>query len=64
MTPDWFLWYGLKIGLDYNTSLDIPFIDLQNLISVEQIKHEGAKPKIVLTDDQAFDFWGGEDIGY
>ena len=42
----------------------MPYGELLSLIAAEQIKHEGAKPKIVLTDDQAFDFWGGEDIGY
>ena len=30
--------------------------ELLNLIAIEQIKHEGAKRHVVLTDEEAFDF--------
>ena len=55
------MWYGLKIGLDYNTVLDIPFRQLRNLISIEQIKHEGARQQVVLSDEEIWNYWGEGD---
>lgn len=43
--PEWFLWYGLKVGLSYQTSLALPYGQLLDLVAIEQIKHEGAKLK-------------------
>ena len=39
------MWYGLKIGLTYAQAWGIPYGELYDLISIEQIKHEGAKLK-------------------
>lgn len=64
MTLDWFVWYGLQIGLTYTDTLDLPFAELLNLVAIEQIKHEGAKRLVVLTEEEAFDFmdeWGGDE---
>lgn len=46
------MWYGLRIGLSYQQTLDLPFGELLTLIAIEQIKVEGAKQKHVLTDDE------------
>ena len=46
----------MKIGLTYAETLDLPIGELLNLIAIEQIKHEGAKRRVVLTDEEAFDF--------
>lgn len=43
LTPEWFLWYGLRLGLTYDQTLDLPMGELRDLISVEQIKYEGAR---------------------
>lgn len=45
------MWYGLKIGLDYNQANDIPFGELLDLITIEQIKHEGLPQKEELDDE-------------
>lgn len=39
------MWYGLKIGLTYQETLELPYGELLDLIAVEQIKHEGVKLK-------------------
>lgn len=52
ITPEWFLWYGLKIGLTYKQTFSIPHGELMDLIAVEQIKHEGAK--LVITSEDEF----------
>lgn len=40
------------MGLTYNETLDLPLGELRDLIAIEQVKHEGAKLKHVLTDDE------------
>lgn len=45
LTPEWFLWYGLKIGLTYDQTMDLPLGELLDLVAIEQIKHEGARLK-------------------
>lgn len=35
------MWYGLRLGLGMTGALAIPFGELLDLISCEQIKHEG-----------------------
>lgn len=52
LAPEWFIWYGLKIGLSYREALDIPVGELRDLIAVEQIKREGAREKNALSDDE------------
>lgn len=52
ITPAWFLWYGMRVGLTMDETLDIPFGDLLTLIAVEQIKREGCRQKRKLTDDE------------
>lgn len=39
------------MGLTYNETLDIPFGELLDLVSIEQIKTEGFKRRRVLTDE-------------
>lgn len=36
-SPEWFLWHGLHMGLDYNTTLDLPHGELLTLISAQNI---------------------------
>lgn len=43
-TYEHYLWQGLHLGLDYNTTMDIPFGELLTLISEEAIQM-GAKEK-------------------
>ena len=45
MTAEWFLWYGMRLGLTRDEALAIPFSLLQDLIAVEQIKVEGFERK-------------------
>ena len=52
MTPEWFLWYGMNVGLSYTQALDIPFGELLDYIAIEQIKREGFRQKYALTDDE------------
>ena len=51
--PEWYLWYGLKIGLSYREAHALPLGELLDLISIEQIKHEGAK----LQKNAEDEFW-------
>ena len=53
LAAEWYLWYGLKIGLSYREAHALPLGELLDLISVEQIKHEGAKLQQSAEDD----FW-------
>ena len=39
------MWYGLKIGLSYQESHGLPLGELMDLISIEKVRHEGAKLK-------------------
>ena len=41
----------MACGLTRTEALDLPFGELLDLIAVFQVKHEGAKPKHVLTDE-------------
>ncbi len=52
MITEYYIWYGLKIGLTYIQTLYIPFGMLCDLIAIEQLKHEGAKIK--KTDEDEF----------
>lgn len=45
MTPEWFLYYGLMIGMTRDETLSIPYSQLLDLIAVHQIKQEGAEAK-------------------
>lgn len=46
------MWYGLRIGLAYSEVLIIPLGELSDLITIEQIKHEGATLKRSYSDDE------------
>lgn len=48
-----YLWYGVHMGLSYRETHALPLGELLDLISVEQIKHEGAKLQQSAEDD----FW-------
>ena len=52
MITEYYIWYGLKIGLTYIQTLYILFGMLCDLIAIEQLKHEGAKIK--KTDEDEF----------
>lgn len=52
MTPEWFLWYGMAVGLTYTQALDIPFGELLDYVAIEQIKREGFRLHRALTDDE------------
>lgn len=48
----------MKIGLDYNSALNMPFGELCDLVAVEQIKNEGAKYKRRKTqEEEEVEFW-------
>ena len=49
----YYLWYGLKIGLGYERTMYMPVGELLSLAAVEQIKHEGAKPRLEAYDEAA-----------
>lgn len=51
MIPEWLIWYGLKIGLSYAETLDMPYGELLSLTAAEQIKNEGFRPKYALSDE-------------
>ena len=45
ITSEWFVWYGLKMGLSLAETLTVPLSLLLDLIAVDQIKHDGFKQK-------------------
>lgn len=51
MTPAWYLWYGLQVGLTRLEALDLPFSLLLDLIAVHQIKTEGAEQRPTREDE-------------
>ncbi len=53
ITPEWYLWYGMNIGLSREETLSIPFSQLLDLIAIEQIKHEGATAKLSEQEEDA-----------
>lgn len=55
MTGEWFVFYGLAIGLSYQEAMGLPFGMLQDLIAIFQIKNEGAKRKKT-TEEETEDF--------
>lgn len=42
ITPAWFLWYGMRVGLTMDETLDIHFGDLLTLIAVERLSERAA----------------------
>ena len=40
-SPEWFLWYGARMGLPWDVLLALPLGELCDLIACEQIKNEG-----------------------
>lgn len=55
VTPAWYLWYGLQVGLTRLEALDLPLSVLLDLVAVHQIKTEGAEHKPTKEDEaQAF----------
>lgn len=53
LTAEWYIWYGLKMGLSWDQTLTAPLPLLLDLIAVQQIKEEGFKYKPKLEDEQA-----------
>lgn len=51
------IWYGLHLGLDYNTLLDIPHGELLTLINEEQIQTGTAEEKLMNSDEDPFPDW-------
>lgn len=49
LSPEWYLWYGARIGLTRNETMFLPFGELLTLIAIQQIKTEGAKRKEEMT---------------
>lgn len=41
----------MKAGLSYNEACSIPVSELYDYMAIEQVKHEGAKLKYALSDD-------------
>lgn len=48
------MWYGLKIGLTLDETLDLPVGVLYDLIACEQVKHEGCTLQEAEDDEDAF----------
>lgn len=46
------MWYGMRVGLTYDQSLDIPFGELLDFVAIEQIKAEGFRQKRILPQDE------------
>ena len=40
--PEWFIWYGLAVGLTYDQAQDIPFGELLDYMAIYQFKHDGS----------------------
>ena len=57
LTPDRLIWWGLHIGLDYNTTLDIPHGELLSLINEEQIEQGMADVKMTNSEEDPFPDW-------
>jgi hypothetical protein len=38
LTPEWLIWYGLHLGLNYTQAHDIVVGELLDLITIDQIK--------------------------
>lgn len=45
------MWYGLRVGLTYTQTMNIPFGELLDYVCIEQIKIEGFRRKYALTDE-------------
>lgn len=43
MTPERYLYYGLQLGMDYDTVLDIPHGELLTLINIDQVAKDIAQ---------------------
>lgn len=56
-TIDRYIWYGLHIGLDYNTALDIPHGELLSLINEEMLQSGTAEEKITNSEEDPFPDW-------
>lgn len=56
-TTDRYIWYGLHIGLDYNTTLDIPHGELLSLINEEMLQSGAAEEKILNSEEDPFPDW-------
>lgn len=57
ITGDSYIWYGLHLGLDYNTTLDIPHGELLSLINEEQIQNGIADEIIKNSEEDPFPDW-------
>lgn len=52
--PEWYLWYGMHLGLTRDEALSIPFCLLCDLIAVNQIKaEEGFRRKLRPDEEDA-----------
>lgn len=56
-TADRYIWYGLHIGLDYNTVMTIPFGQLLSLINEEQLQSGTADVKYHNSDNDPIPDW-------
>lgn len=52
MTSEWFIWYGMHMGLSYDEANDMPLSRLLDLISIQQIKEEGYKYRRPMNNDE------------
>ena len=52
MTPEWFLWYGMRAGLSYREALDVPFGELLDFGAIEQRKLDWFRPRRNLTAEE------------
>ena len=52
MTAEWYIWYGLKIGIPYRYILEMPFGELGDMIAVDQIQNGLAKQKHKRTSEE------------
>lgn len=51
MSPSWFIYYGLQVGLTLDETLDLPFGELLDLINIHRIVNGFAKEKREISDD-------------
>ena len=57
MTPEKYVYYGLQIGLDYDTALDIPHGELLSYINIDQVAKDLATEIYRNDDEEPFPDW-------
>lgn len=57
MTPERYVYYGLQMGLDYDTALDIPHGELLSYINIDQVAKDIATEVYHNDEEEPFPDW-------